>query len=94
VTILRPKALGHPINAGDRNVTLICNANHSHLNHDIHFSLIAQKSGTSSYFFEFWSASLNADRITDPDCKVQFVTKKHRLQLVAGVRGKRGKSDK
>jgi hypothetical protein len=42
VTILRPKALGQPINAGDRNVTLIFNANHSHRNHDIHLSLVAQ----------------------------------------------------
>src|SRR5579864_5799965 len=36
---------------------------------------LSLKSDTSSYFFEFWSASLNADKITDPDFKVQFVTK-------------------
>ena len=42
VTILRPKALRQPINAGDGNVTFIFNANHFHPNHDIHFSLVAQ----------------------------------------------------
>ena len=38
-------------------------------------SPLSLKSGASSYFFDFWSASANADRITDPDFKVQFVTK-------------------
>src|SRR5580698_1010358 len=36
---------------------------------------LSLKSGTNSYFFESWSASLNADRITDPDFKMQFVFK-------------------
>src|SRR5580692_2063641 len=37
---------------------------------------LSVKSGTSSYLFESWRASLNADRIDDPDFKVQFVNKK------------------
>src|SRR6266487_3020334 len=36
---------------------------------------LSLKSGTSSYFLEFWSASSNAARITDPDFKLQFVFK-------------------
>src|SRR5579862_5398042 len=34
---------------------------------------LSLKSGTSSYFLEFWSASSNAVRIADPDFKMQFV---------------------
>lgn len=41
VTILRAKAFGEPINAGDPNVTLIFNANHSHRYHEIQLSLVA-----------------------------------------------------